>query len=28
VNLLLVEPAELAPDGTCAIDGDRARHVR
>jgi len=28
VNLLLVEPAEVGPDGACAIDGDRARHVR
>jgi RsmE family RNA methyltransferase len=28
VNLLLVEPAELAGDGAFAIDGERARHVR
>jgi RsmE family RNA methyltransferase len=28
VNLLLVEPAELAADGTCALDGRRAQHLR
>jgi RsmE family RNA methyltransferase len=28
VNLLLVEPAELRADGTCVLDGRRARHLR
>jgi RsmE family RNA methyltransferase len=28
VNLVLVEPAELRADGTCALDDRRARHLR
>jgi 16S rRNA U1498 N3-methylase RsmE len=28
VNLLLLEPSELGPDGVARLDGRRARHVR